>query len=70
MNMSLRPAQPRTPALLTIKDVAEHLKLSTKTVRRMIDAGKLPSRRLGRLIRVAPDDLATLVHLAREMPGA
>lgn len=68
--MSHRPAQPNAPALLTIKDVAEQLKLSTKTVRRMIDAGTLPSHRLGRLIRIAPQDLATLVHLARAMPGA
>jgi excisionase family DNA binding protein len=63
-----RPTQPQRPSLLTVNDVAEQLQLSTKTIRRMIQAGTLPCHRIGRAIRVAPKDVAILVHLAHELP--
>jgi len=49
---------------LTISDVALRLQVSTKTVRRWIDAGALPVHRLGRLLRISEQDLA--VFLARQ----
>ena len=41
------------PTLLTVPEVADVLRISPASVRRLIDAGKLPAVRLGpRLIRV------------------
>ena len=57
----------RAPALLTVANVAEQLQLSTKTIRRMIDRGDLPSHRIGRLLRVASNDLGAFIHRSREM---
>lgn len=44
-------------ALLTIDEVAQRLKVSPSTVRRLIRRGGLKTVRLGRLIRVRPADL-------------
>jgi excisionase family DNA binding protein len=43
--------------LLTIRDVADLLQISTKTVRRLIARGELPAHRLGRQWRIAPAEL-------------
>jgi len=48
------------PRLLSMEDTAEVLGCSIKTLRRMIDAKTLPVVRLGRLIRVHPEDLTRL----------
>ena len=48
--------------LLTVIDVAEVLRVSTRTVRRLIKSGALPSVTVGRSIRVRPEDLAALTH--------
>lgn len=62
--MKTPKAQPsRLPRLLSIPHVAEHLGVCTKTVRRLIDAGGLPTTRVGRTIRIAEPDLAA--YLAR-----
>ena len=46
---------PQTSAeLLTIKDIAALLQVSTKQVRRLIGSGELTHYRIGRLYRVAP----------------
>ncbi len=45
----------RTPADLDA--IAEHLGLSTKTVRRLIASGELVACRIRRAVRVAEDDL-------------
>ena len=50
---------------LTVKDVAQRLQLSDKTVRRLIDAGELPVNRIRRAIRIAEEDLAQLLKLTR-----
>ena len=51
------------PCLLTVKEVAERLQVSTKTVRRWIAAGALSVHYIGRQLRVSEDDL--LIFLAR-----
>ena len=56
----------RPPKLLTIADVAEHIVSSTRHVRRLIARGELPVHRIGRLVRISPDDLARLVAASRE----
>ena len=55
----------RSDQLLTVKQVAERLATSEKTVRRLIDAGELPVIRFGRLIRVAPADLDCFIAARR-----
>jgi excisionase family DNA binding protein len=54
------------PALLTVKQVADHLGASTRHVRRLAERGLLPVHRFGRLVRVSPDDLARLIAASRE----
>ena len=52
--------------LLTIKDVADILQVSDKTIRRWIDAGDLVAHRVGRQLRVSQGDLETFIKLRRE----
>ena len=60
------PAAPRSvPRFLSIKDIAARLGMSTKTVRRWIDAGELPVHRLGRQLRVSENDLDLFLHQNR-----
>ncbi|MCG7871064.1 MAG: helix-turn-helix domain-containing protein [Candidatus Thiodiazotropha lotti] len=40
------------PLLITINDAANILAISTRTVRRMLDRGDLPTVRVGRSIRI------------------
>ncbi|BFH70646.1 hypothetical protein J27TS7_57600 [Paenibacillus dendritiformis] len=40
------------PPVLTVKDVAEYLRRSTKTIRRRIDSGEIRSYREGREHRI------------------
>lgn len=42
---------------MTVSDVAERLQVSTDTVRRLIQSGKLKASRVGRSLRVDPADL-------------
>ena len=64
--MKTPTAQPsRRPWLLSISHVAEHLGVSTKTVRRFNDAGALPTIRVGRTICIAEPDLAAYVARGR-----
>ena len=55
------------PRLLSVAMVATCLGVSTKTVRRLIKDGQLPSHRVGRLIRISETDLA--VFIARSRSG-
>lgn len=45
------------PHMLDVAAVAQHLDVSTKTVRRLITAGELPAHRIGRSLRISADDL-------------
>ena len=47
--------------LLTIKDVATILCVSTKTVRRTIDRDQLETVRIGRSIRIRPESVMRLI---------
>ena len=58
---------PVTPDLLSPDDVAIKLGLSTKTVRRMIAAKKLPAHRIGRQLRILPSDLIAFINRGRTM---
>lgn len=43
--------------VLTVDEVAEYLKVSSQTVRKLIKCGKIPSFRVGNVYRVMMDDL-------------
>lgn len=53
---------------MSIAEAAQHLSVSTKTIRRMIADGRLPAYRVGaQLIRIDPADLDRLL---RRIPAA
>jgi excisionase family DNA binding protein len=54
-------ASPPSLKLHLIDEVAAILRVSTKTVRRLIDKRELIPCRLGRWVRVHPDDLAAYI---------
>jgi len=54
------------PRLHTITDVADRLQVSSKTVRRWIDAGDLVAHRLGRQLRISEQDLQVFIRSRRE----
>lgn len=56
-----KPEQP----LLAVKEVARRLGTSVKTVRRMIAGHQLAAHRIGRLVRIAENDLQLFVGLRR-----
>lgn len=47
--------------LLTLAEVADRLRVSESTVKRLKDDGRLPTVNLGRSVRVRPADLAAFV---------
>ena len=49
------------PTLLSVEATALQLSVCTKTVRRLIERGALPSCRVGRLVRIRATDLAEFV---------
>lgn len=53
-----RPPAPVTGRQLTLPEVADTLRLSESTVRRMISRGDLRAYRIGRHLRIDPADLA------------
>lgn len=52
--------------LLTLQQVADRLQVSMSTVRRLVSAGKLKTVRIGRNLRVRPEDLAGYIEGAKE----
>jgi excisionase family DNA binding protein len=53
------------PRLCTIAEVADRLRVSTKSVRRWIAASELGSVRIGRQIRLAQEDIAVFLAHGR-----
>lgn len=54
------------PALLTLDQTAKHLQVSTKSVRRWIEAGDLIAHRIGRQFRISEPDLQAFIRTRRE----
>ena len=46
--------------LLTIKEVAKHLKISKATVRRHIKEGRLKAVKIGRIVRISAKEIKSL----------
>jgi excisionase family DNA binding protein len=55
---------------LTVQECADRLAVDHKTMRRLIDRGELPALRVGRVLRIDPDDLEALRYRPRGGPGA
>jgi excisionase family DNA binding protein len=56
-------AAPASPSehLLTLTEVAQYLRISTRTVSRLIASGSLPALRLGRAVRIRHADLLDML---------
>jgi len=54
------------PRLMTIKEVAGLANVSSRTVRRWIDAGQLPFYRLGRAIRISDEDVRNMLERCKQ----
>jgi len=52
--------------MLSIAEVARLLKLSAKSVRRLVARGSLPCYRIGRLVRFAPGDVFRWLEARKE----
>ena len=48
--------------LLTRAEVAQYLRVSDRTVSRLIRAGKLPASRIGRAVRIRQSDLLDMLN--------
>ncbi len=59
---------PRNDAIkfYTISDVADALRVSTKSIRRKIESGELTAHKLGRLWRISEQDLRAYLALHRQ----
>jgi excisionase family DNA binding protein len=55
------PAENFIMPLLTVPQAAERLSMSPRSVQRLIQTGALPCIRLGRLVRIDPDDLTAMI---------
>lgn len=53
----LKPELPAVPRLLTIRDVAERLQVSGRTIHRLVANGNLMVIRIGRAVRVSEEAL-------------
>lgn len=53
---------PRRRQLVSLADAAKLLDVSVRTLRRRIADGTLPAYRVGRLLKVNPDDLERIVR--------
>jgi hypothetical protein len=54
-------------ALLTLKDIQKHSKLSLRKLQRYVQDGKLQVLRFGRSIRVEPSAYANFLKIIREV---
>ncbi len=62
-----REARPAlSDPLLSVAEVARHLKLSAKSIHRLVARGSLPCYRIGRLVRFAPGDVFRWLEARKE----
>jgi len=51
--------------LLSVRDTARRLSLCEKSIRLLIASGKLRAVRIGRAVRLSPQDIADFIERAR-----
>ena len=56
--------RPKDQTYLSVREVARRLAVSERTVRREIERGNLPAKRIGRILRIDPCDLAVFDYQA------
>lgn len=54
-----------SPPFFTVEEVADQLRVSHMTVRRIITAGELPAYRFGRSVRIDPADVDAYLERQR-----
>ena len=54
------------PVLLTLDQTADVLQVTTRTLRRWINAGELVAHRIGRQLRISEPDLQAFIRIRRE----
>lgn len=67
MNMITIPPE-GNEELFTYQQAARRLYISTRTLRRLVARGRVPHRRIGRLVRFTRADLDEILHLYRVAP--
>jgi excisionase family DNA binding protein len=55
--------------LLTVREVADAIRVSTMTVYRLINSGALPAIRVGKHFRIRATDLARYLDAQTTVPG-
>ena len=58
-------APPRPPRMLSKQKAADLLAVSLKTITRKIQSGELRSHRIGRMVRITEEDLASFTAARR-----
>lgn len=56
------------PLLYRVDEAARLLSISRSTLRTLTARGIVPCRRIGRLVRYAPEDLTYFIHTRRDLP--
>jgi excisionase family DNA binding protein len=58
-----------TGELLTVEEAAERMKMSARHVRRLVQERRIAFHRLGRSVRISPEDIAAYVASTRVEPA-
>ena len=67
--MSNDDGQNGPPAWLSVQGAAAELEVTTRTIYRFINDGKLAAYRIGRVYRIRRSDLEDFLHAAALQPG-
>lgn len=65
-----RSSAPPLPRLLDIKDLAEHLGVTPRHIRRLVAERRVPFIKWGHLIRFDPEEVGAWLETARVPPAA
>lgn len=57
-----------SPMLYRVDEAARLLSISRSMLRALTAQGVVPCRRIGRLVRYAPEDLTYFIHTRRDLP--
>lgn len=66
--IDLRGASPGDASLYSVREVAGRLGVHPETIRRLIHEGRLDAVRVGRVLRIEGDSLATYLDRQRIKP--
>lgn len=62
--------EPESPVWLSTADAAARIGVTTRTLYRFIDEGRLPAYQFGRVIRVKQSDVDAFIESCRIAPGS